>query len=584
MKQNDLNARLKVRTGCSVCKIRHVKCDEKRPFCTKCTSTGRTCSGYVSPPPRKIGKRRSKYDTPNMPLGQRVAVYPASHNSATASVAAYATHAWQFPRYIHCCAFSKAEWDETRSLHYYRVRVSKRISSCFDVNFWENTVPQMTEEEPAIRHAIVALSSYYEAGELSRLSESRSAVGRHSYLVRLAIYEHNNAISTLLNQIHTKGQLTEVVVMSCLIFAWLEFLQNNVDDALKHLRSGLRILAEQQQTPCLQQVAMQVAHISGRLITQAMLHGYSTVEFDYSAIMHSMGSRSSSFATLRDARRDLDGMINDAFCFLGQLENLGYTESHHGRSTLPDFGSLRDEYQDHVRNFDQWRKAFGGLRDRIAAGVMKVNVVQAMHQLELCYLLISNTFETLFATTPMVYDEHNHTFARILYLSKQLRQYQILHESNSLFTIPFDYSIQGALFYIILRCRHLPIRKEAMQLLQLCPDHEGLWPHACLVAFCKWKIDFEEKGRPQGALETDPLPVNARVHGEEARCLVKDIQTLVVVSYKRGVLNGPVGVTSDVEEVTNMSTRLVGLLRLWRAWPLYPTIKLKDTLHLSRDF
>lgn len=484
---------------------------------------------------------------------------------------------------MHCRAFNKVDWNEMRSLYYYRMRVSKRISNYFDVNFWENTVLQMTEEEPAIRHAVVALSSYYEAGELSRLTRSSSAVEQHCYLVRLAICEHNKAIRTLLNQIHTKGQLTEVVVTSCLIFAWLEFLQNDVDDALRHLRSGLRILAEQ-QTPGPHEVAMQVAHISGRLITQAMLHGYSTVEFDYYAIMNSVGSRSFSFTSLRDARRDLDEIIHSAFRFLDRLENAGYAGLHHAHSTLPDIGFLRDEYQDHVRNLYQWGTAFEGLRDQIAVDVMKADVVLALHQLELCYLLISNTFETLFATTPMVYDEHNHIFARILYLSQQLRRDQMLRESNSLFTMPFDYSIQGALFYIILRCRYLPIRKEAIQLLQLSPDHESLWQRACLVAFCRWKIDVEENGRPQGVLETDQLPVSARVYGEEARFIVKNIQTLVVVSYKQGVLDGSGGITSDVEEVTNLSTRLVGLLKLWRAWPLYPTIKLKDTLHLFRGF
>ncbi|KAH4069175.1 hypothetical protein HBH98_012240 [Parastagonospora nodorum] len=36
----------KNRSGCKTCKIRKVKCDEEKPFCKRCTSTGRTCDGY----------------------------------------------------------------------------------------------------------------------------------------------------------------------------------------------------------------------------------------------------------------------------------------------------------------------------------------------------------------------------------------------------------------------------------------------------------------------------------------------------------------------------------------------------------
>ncbi|KAK5203021.1 hypothetical protein LTR41_011245 [Exophiala xenobiotica] len=33
-------------TGCWTCRARHLKCDETRPHCTRCTSSGRICEGY----------------------------------------------------------------------------------------------------------------------------------------------------------------------------------------------------------------------------------------------------------------------------------------------------------------------------------------------------------------------------------------------------------------------------------------------------------------------------------------------------------------------------------------------------------
>ncbi|RDW74905.1 hypothetical protein BP6252_06047 [Coleophoma cylindrospora] len=38
----------KTKTGCMTCKIRRVKCDEGKPACKKCVSTGRVCDGYPS--------------------------------------------------------------------------------------------------------------------------------------------------------------------------------------------------------------------------------------------------------------------------------------------------------------------------------------------------------------------------------------------------------------------------------------------------------------------------------------------------------------------------------------------------------
>ncbi|KAF7516418.1 hypothetical protein G7054_g14160 [Neopestalotiopsis clavispora] len=40
----------KVRTGCLTCKLRKVKCDEGKPACDRCTSTGRKCDGYAAEP------------------------------------------------------------------------------------------------------------------------------------------------------------------------------------------------------------------------------------------------------------------------------------------------------------------------------------------------------------------------------------------------------------------------------------------------------------------------------------------------------------------------------------------------------
>ncbi|KAL3961154.1 hypothetical protein ACCO45_006271 [Purpureocillium lilacinum] len=48
-RKRSTQCRTKMKTGCATCRIRKVKCDEKKPCCQKCIDTGRTCDGYESP-------------------------------------------------------------------------------------------------------------------------------------------------------------------------------------------------------------------------------------------------------------------------------------------------------------------------------------------------------------------------------------------------------------------------------------------------------------------------------------------------------------------------------------------------------
>jgi hypothetical protein len=456
---------------------------------------------------------------------------------------------------------SGANGDESRSLNYYRMRVSRDISGYFDRDFWNIHVLRVSDTEPAVRHAILALSFLYEAYETSQLVRCFSSGNRYDYLKRLAIREYNRAISTISNRITTNDPLLEVILIVCLIFTWIEFLQGNTDSAVTHLQSGLRILSEQPQRTISRELVQKVAQILGRVLIQATLHGSVTMEFDYDALVGYIPAPGiMKLATLEEARCIMDGKINSILLFHRRIERPGFTQSRQRLHPFPDPLSLECECQAHINGLEEWNRAFQNLKDCIDISILTGDSLQALHQLELCYLRISNPLKTLFATTPMIFDKYNGDYARMVYLSRRILESQTLRRSAALFILPFDISVQGALLYVVLKCRHLPIRQEAIQLLQLCPDYEGIWQRASLVEFCDWKITAEEKGRPCGALEIDPLPENARVYAEKAREVVMNGQRLTMISFKRGASNGISDVLPDEEEITNLSLRLAGLL------------------------
>lgn len=47
----------KTKTGCRTCRVRRVKCDERKPDCRRCEVFGVGCDGYAEPKPRGPSKK-----------------------------------------------------------------------------------------------------------------------------------------------------------------------------------------------------------------------------------------------------------------------------------------------------------------------------------------------------------------------------------------------------------------------------------------------------------------------------------------------------------------------------------------------
>ncbi|KAF4436123.1 Zn(2)-C6 fungal-type DNA-binding domain [Fusarium acutatum] len=101
-------------------RIRRVKCDEARPSCLRCTSTGRTCDGY-----------------------EEAAV---QHQSPIQSVIA---------------GYGNSQ--EARSIQFFIERTLSQLTSFFPDEFWGISVLQVAQNEPSISHALVSFSAYHEA-------------------------------------------------------------------------------------------------------------------------------------------------------------------------------------------------------------------------------------------------------------------------------------------------------------------------------------------------------------------------------------------------------------------------------------
>ncbi|KAH7112864.1 hypothetical protein B0J11DRAFT_446471 [Dendryphion nanum] len=206
--------RPKTKTGCITCRIRRVKCDEGKPHCQRCTSTGRSCDGYAIAAPH-IQTQETICTRQNLLFATASASTGLNLNSL----------------------------DEREAFHFYQHHGAFELSGFFDGAFWQVEVLQASHSLPAVRYAIIALAAMHRklvAGQAPVVPDDTS--DKH---LRFAIKQSNRAIREVL-RFQEQSTVEEKVnmLLCCVLFHSLACIQGHQATALQHLRSGLKILRE----------------------------------------------------------------------------------------------------------------------------------------------------------------------------------------------------------------------------------------------------------------------------------------------------------------------------------------------------
>jgi hypothetical protein len=125
---------------------------------------------------------------------------------------------------------------ERRSFQFFRERTGPELSRYYDESFWNNVVPQASQSQSAIKHCLIAISSFHEK------IESIQTISDVSYQVQYSLQQYGKAMR-LLSRTSSVLSIEETLI-NCILFVWFENLQNNLKDFLRHLDSGLKIFSE----------------------------------------------------------------------------------------------------------------------------------------------------------------------------------------------------------------------------------------------------------------------------------------------------------------------------------------------------
>ncbi|KAF2870156.1 hypothetical protein BDV95DRAFT_595706 [Massariosphaeria phaeospora] len=498
----------KVKTGCRTCKYdlsyplwenecvklkkiraRKVKCDESRPACRRCVSTGRTCGGYGVWD--RDGDIRGPKATPSndvVEMGQCawVVFTPSGLHIDKAPPATTLAEV--------------ATTEEQVYFDWFKCRTAPKLPGVFASYFWDTLVLQASAIEPAVLHAVLALSSAHRRKTPDSTDKERVCIPpdkQEQFMLR----QYSKGITCLQDHLTSaRGKKSlPVILIVCLLFTSLEYLRGRYRIGCTHLETGLELLKEwTQHTHRSADVDECLIDLFSRMRVQAKLFGYRTTKMSFlSAVPSSMPAN--KFGSLEEARNQLDHLIDEVI----QLNTRHQTTSQ--MTTLEEHRCLQAQLQ-------SWLFACNGS----AAGSIGLGLrVSFAYQL----LKLHHTMATIMASTCLsskdqaCFDTHTLLFLSIITNSIALFQASRDPEltpasEKDMSKSVLDLGFIPPLYYTATKCRVHRIRLQAIRLLEAVRHKEGIWDSTLAADAAREVMKIEEGEfyrRMEVAMDVFPL-------------------------------------------------------------------------------
>ena len=437
------------------------------------------------------------------------------------------------------------------------MRIAPTISSYFETEFWDSLLLQASHVEPAVSHALVALSSLYEGHELNRTHPGPINTSAAEFNARFALEQYTKAIGLLTSNNSTNQPSWQGILISCILFVWIEFLQGNADTALYHLRGGIQVLRDLQQRSSIPNIDPSLLRLFRRLHTQASLHGSPTSDFNSTVSEEhvNLGYQvPQTFSSIFEARESMDTTLHFIFCFMRRMYSHEFVASTMIRHPFPDPNSLEATVQHHLNNLQRWQIAFQRI-PFLTADPPEGNQAAGITLLQLQHVAVTVMLKSLLERSEMAYDQYKPDFKLMVSLAESLINNS---QHGGLLVLSLDNGVILPLFMVALKCRYLDIRKRAITLLKQAPEREGICQRDSCVEFAEWKMQMEERRR--GVLpETEPLPEMARITSERGREAIIEGKLVTMVRFKRGLADR-IGENEFEEEITTLGVKWGELL------------------------
>ncbi|PHH82066.1 hypothetical protein CDD82_7147 [Ophiocordyceps australis] len=564
----------KVKTGCSNCKQRRIKCDEARPACSQCLRTNRTCIGYPPPSrgdsvmliaPKPLAAAQLSPISPlhqetELPLRRsllkkRRPALPLIYEPATG------------PTFRHV---------EGLYFNLFRLHTASELSGYFSSSFWAQRVLQECHYEKAIRHAVVALGALYKTLEQSCEPRKPGHVDSAMSHWHVAVRQYSEACNAMLLIGHDENvRSNRTRLMASVLLACFDSFIGDHKQAIVQIQTGLGLLERIQthgQSPSQHQVEQDIIVVFTRLAIQAKSYDMAFhFPQPYVIRLAPLGSHAAAlpvstppgskspeisiphrFASAVEARLASDRLCETLLRFIERLQDAKNNASNVLPSSWQQYG-LKFKAQ-----LDAWSYAFDHiLESRLSPRITHLEK-SGICALKMFQVNTNVLFMMMFCDTEAQFDAFEPHFRAIVSLgwevvgadekratapclnpgacharnatlypnynvsnmpneALQCSNPNLCHAATSPRAIKPSFSadlgIVPPLFVVATKCREPRLRRQAIQLLSSSARREGMWDSQLAARIGQWIMEVEEEDEWLGpaAVPMRPIPENKRV-------------------------------------------------------------------------
>ena len=497
----------KSNNGCITCKIRKVKCDEQRPLCLRCRNTGRHCDGYST---------------------EKAVVLVQSDHVSTIDMYEHID-----PVEVHCFEFF---------IH----RVVPGLTRIVDKQFWHQTVLQVSQAEPSLWNAIIAMSCLIRHPQFSDgpvlPGSAKTPVVNENHRKALKWYGKSmiGLNERIAHEKNTTGSPSPLVLISCVIYMCIECLQDNMLEAFALFDKAVGMVGglvdegegSSSGETSLSTTLQSSTHLE-RTIRSLLRHEAASHGLPIPRPRSTLRPVTDRFEALSVAREELYAVISACQTFV--FHHVNFIKDEQGKNWTAS-SELFQQQEQLQFNLLRWHARFIEtttndsdsltIPDPHADELSSVLLVGYYHYFIWLSTCLSN-FETSFDNFVLHFQWIvDHASRAIEATATTTTTTTTPSEARPRPIFILETRVIPSLYFVAIKCRHPQIRRAALLLLRKGPASENIWKAEPMARVAEMSIGVEESGyleddasshtyRPVPTDGVVPPPEHHRIYRQE---------------------------------------------------------------------
>ena len=430
---------MRSRNGCKTCRIRKIRCDEARPSCKRCSSTGRTCDG-----PSEPGLIVRPYRAPSTSLTRKA---PAQNSFLAPG--------------------------ESRAFDFYLKCAAPALGGHLDKQFWSYIIPQLCQSNVTVKDAVLAISTLYEHPLLNSYKPPPIGIV-YTQDQRRGVNWYAKSVSNVLTHRNGWNEVSDIEsgLLNCLLFTSIEVQHANFQSTFPLLERGLKLAAHYtelntssgRQTPLWMNEVVLPA-----LVRQAVLFGifgHALGTGMYTALNRLIASGPTPINSLHDARSSIFAILIQSFAYV-QCVTEGFRRN-------PRSANL--QYRDRQAYLTNWMRIWVQEFSHFIISRPSTPQQSNVFHVLLSYERIAYLWVTRCPNNGHMYgdSEEEQVFISILNHARSALSGNTAVPDTLDSSFQLDIGVVHALLFVGWQCQNPALRLQAISLMKDSPDQENL--------------------------------------------------------------------------------------------------------------